>query len=113
MNDKETTSRTASESTALQCLSEVQAGVAAATRLGRRGFLRLAGIGGGGFVLAALGTGVPRSGVAEADQDLVVDTELNAFIRVSSDGKITIYSANAEMGQGIKTTLPMMYVRAT
>ena len=28
--------------------------------------------------------------------------------KLSSDGKITIYSANAEMGQGIKTALPMI-----
>ncbi|TDJ26233.1 MAG: xanthine dehydrogenase family protein molybdopterin-binding subunit [Gammaproteobacteria bacterium] len=46
---------------------------------------------------------------AEEDvDDLVITSELNAFITVSSDGKITIYSANAEMGQCIKTALPMI-----
>ncbi|MCP5181575.1 MAG: xanthine dehydrogenase family protein molybdopterin-binding subunit [Pseudomonadales bacterium] len=72
----------------------------------RREFLKLAGITGGGFVLAAV---APRGVFAsEGTEKLVASAELNAFVHVSSDGKITIYSANPEMGQGVKTTLPMI-----
>ena len=34
--------------------------------------------------------------------------EPNAFIRIDSDGKITLVSKQPEMGQGIKTSLPMV-----
>jgi len=73
----------------------------------RRSFIRLAGILGSGFVLAAV---APRALLAEdaVPAPLIVSSELNAFIEVSSDGTITIYSANPEMGQGIKTALPMI-----
>lgn len=82
-------------------------------QLSRRRFLKFAGMGGGAMVLAAV---VPagRQGALQAQEardegvDLVASAELNAFISVSSDGRITIYSANAEMGQGIKTALPMV-----
>ena len=72
----------------------------------RRGFLRISGLAGGGLVLAAVAPGAFSA--AEDANQLVASTELNAFIKVSSDGQITIYSANAEMGQGIKTALPMI-----
>ncbi len=39
-----------------------------------------------------------RSGVAQ----------LNAFVKIGADGRITIFSHNPEMGQGVKTSLPMM-----
>jgi isoquinoline 1-oxidoreductase beta subunit len=72
----------------------------------RRTFLQVSGLAGGGMLLGI--TTSPRALSAEAVDDLVVTGELNAFIRVSSDGKITIYSSNPEMGQGIKTALPMI-----
>ena len=74
--------------------------------LNRRSFLKLSGIAAGGFVLAAVLPAAP--GTAEELGSLVGSVELNAFIKVSSDGRITIYSSNPEMGQGIKTALPMI-----
>ncbi len=75
-------------------------------KLDRRSFLRVTSIAGGGFILSSVvPVALAEESVAEAS---VTAAELNAFIKVSSDGKITIYSANAEMGQGIKTTLPMI-----
>ncbi|MBL4680468.1 MAG: xanthine dehydrogenase family protein molybdopterin-binding subunit [Pseudomonadales bacterium] len=72
----------------------------------RRSFLKLTGMAGGGFVLASV---LPAIQSEATDLgSLVGSAELNAFIKVSSDGRITIYSSNPEMGQGIKTALPMI-----
>jgi isoquinoline 1-oxidoreductase beta subunit len=76
------------------------------TNLNRRSMLKVTGLLGGGFLIGQLGAS--RALAEEAVQDLVVTGELNAFIRVTSEGQITIYSANPEMGQGIKTALPMI-----
>jgi len=78
--------------------------------LDRRGFLKLSSIAGGGLVLASVAPAALQAQQA-ADADLAVPVaaaQLNAFIEVATDGTITIYSANAEMGQGIKTALPMI-----
>jgi isoquinoline 1-oxidoreductase beta subunit len=72
--------------------------------ISRRGFLKLSGITGGGFVLAAT---LPAS-FADELGTLVGSAELNTFVQLSSDGTITIYSARPDMGQGVKTSLPMI-----
>ncbi len=72
----------------------------------RRGFLRLGGIAGGGLVLAAV---MPYDAAEAAELGTLVGSgELNTFVRVASDGTITIFSASPEMGQGVKTSLPMI-----
>ena len=85
---------------------EVQAALRKTPELSRRSFFQVTGTYAGGLTLVSL---FPRMGVSEELADpLIVSGELNAFIRVSASGEITIYSANAEMGQGIKTALPMI-----
>jgi isoquinoline 1-oxidoreductase beta subunit len=79
---------------------------ASATAMDRRGFLKLTGLLGGGFMLAAMSPSLFAA--AAKDAPLISNAQLNAFIRVTPEGKIIIYSANAEMGQGIKTALPMV-----
>jgi isoquinoline 1-oxidoreductase beta subunit len=91
--------------TSTNIVDEVKNALKTPRALDRRSFLKLTGLTGGGLVLAAV---APLAGAAEASDSLVASAELNAFIKVSSDGKITIYSANPEMGQGIKTALPMI-----
>jgi isoquinoline 1-oxidoreductase beta subunit len=87
----------------------VARGASAAARergVSRRSFLKLSGVAGGGVLLACVS---PTDVLAQQDaENLLVAVDLNAFVKVSSDGKIIIYSANAEMGQGIKTALPMI-----
>ena len=70
----------------------------------RRGFLKLTGVTGGGLVLAS----VLPSVLAEEIPSLVGSVELNAYVHISEDGTIAIYSGSPEMGQGIKTSLPMI-----
>ena len=72
-------------------------------KLSRRGFLKLSGVAGGGLFLGVIAPGLPA-----AERTLVGSVELNAYVKVSGDGSITIYSGTPEMGQGIKTSLPMI-----
>lgn len=77
----------------------------ATSRLDRRQFLRASALVGGGFLLAAYLD--PLTGdVALAEP--AADFEPNAFIRISPDGKVTIVAQNPEIGQGVKTMLPMI-----
>jgi isoquinoline 1-oxidoreductase beta subunit len=79
------------------------------TALDRRSFLKLATVAGGGLVL---GYYVRPSGMAQvAKPDAAKADGLfipNAFIRIAADGSVTVYSARPEVGQGIKTSLPMV-----
>ena len=74
----------------------------------RRAFLKLSGAAGSGLVLASVFPSKLLAEASEAPGNLVAAGELNAFVEVSTDGTVRIYSANAEMGQGIKTALPMI-----
>ncbi len=76
----------------------------------RRAFLRATATAGGGLLLqAAL---PPLARIAMADDAATVSaaetTALNAYIRIAADGIVTIMSKNPEIGQGIKTMLPMV-----
>jgi isoquinoline 1-oxidoreductase beta subunit len=72
----------------------------------RRAFMKASAAVGGGLMLYASLPGIARAafnGVAGAG-----DATLNAFVRIASDGIVTIMSKNPEIGQGIKTMLPMI-----
>jgi isoquinoline 1-oxidoreductase subunit beta len=69
----------------------------------RRQFLRITTIAGGGILL---GSSLRRlAGTPLAAQS---SPELNAFIRIMPDGIVTIIAQNPEIGQGVKTMLPMI-----
>lgn len=72
--------------------------------LGRRNFLKVSAIAGGGILLSAY---VPF-GLSKDEPRAFADFAPNAFIRVTADGKITIIAKNPECGQGVKTMLPMI-----
>lgn len=73
------------------------------TTLSRRGFL--AGAGGMSFALAMGSDGAELLSAAQAKAGVKA---INAWVRIAPDGIVTIYSAGAEMGQGSKTSLPMI-----
>ncbi len=75
--------------------------------LDRRSFLKLSGIAGGGLVLAFF----LRPGKAHAAHpggDTSKDFTPNVFVQISTDGKIILAAKNPEIGQGIKTSFPMI-----
>lgn len=80
--------------------------------LDRRDFLRTSSAVGGGLLLGAwLDFGAPGTlGATEVavDPTHVADFVPNAFIRIAPDGVVTIIAKNPEIGQGIKTMLPML-----
>jgi len=76
--------------------------------IGRRSFLRVSAIAGGGLLLTAYIDPVEKA-IAQAPQGPppAVLTP-NAFIRISAEGIVTITAKNPEIGQGIRTMLPML-----
>jgi isoquinoline 1-oxidoreductase subunit beta len=77
------------------------------TAMGRRSFLRVTAIGGGGLLLALYADPVSKV-LAQGAAAPAPAFLATAFIHVASDGSVTIKSKNPEIGQGIKTELPMI-----
>jgi len=71
--------------------------------LDRRTFLRVSALAGGGLLIAIH---LSESEAATAAGDAVFTP--NAFIRIGADGTVTIMAKNPEIGQGVKTALPML-----
>ena len=65
----------------------------------RRRFLRITAAAGGGIILASY---------VVFDRLGAEDVQLDAFIRIGPDGTVTIMAQNPEIGQGVKTMLPMI-----
>ena len=73
----------------------------------RRDFMKLLGL--GGLVIAAGPFGARR--LEAADRSLAPGAEPwdpHAYVRVAEDGIVTITCHRSEMGQGIRTTMPMI-----
>ncbi len=79
------------------------------TELDRRSFLKATLVAGGTLVL---GVSLPIRTRAEERFNLpsepAADFKPNAFIKISPDGKVTVVIGQAEMGQGVLTSLPMI-----
>jgi isoquinoline 1-oxidoreductase beta subunit len=77
--------------------------------LSRRDFLKFSGAAGGGLVLGfylASGQDGRAAEIVNASQG--GDGKLNAYIRIAPDNTVTLISKRPEMGQGVKTSLPMV-----
>jgi isoquinoline 1-oxidoreductase subunit beta len=77
------------------------------TLLDRRAFLRVSAVAGGGILLALHADPVAEI-FAQAPPSTPPAFLPTAFIRVTADGAITIMAKNPEIGQGVKTSLPMI-----
>ncbi|MGC2412423.1 MAG: molybdopterin cofactor-binding domain-containing protein [Stellaceae bacterium] len=72
----------------------------------RRTFLSASMAIGGGLLLHAILPDLARAETADAVTE--VAHALNAFIAIAPDGVVTIAAKNPEIGQGVKTMLPML-----
>ena len=73
----------------------------------RRDFLKVTALAGGGILLASYAeplAALEHLGAAAP----MADPALSAFIRITADNIVTITAKNPEIGQGIKTMLPML-----
>jgi isoquinoline 1-oxidoreductase subunit beta len=85
------------------------AGTSATAAQSRRAFLKATATAGGGLLLQAVLPPLLRTAIADDAAALSGDAAaLNAYIRIAPDGIVTIMSKNPEIGQGIKTMLPMV-----
>ena len=76
--------------------------------LNRRSFLRVSALAGGGLMIAAYVDPITGLFAQGRQGGPPVPLVPNAFIKIGPDGRVTIIGKNPEIGQGIKTTLPML-----
>jgi isoquinoline 1-oxidoreductase beta subunit len=77
------------------------------TQSSRRSFLKITALSGGGLVLGFNWLAASAKGtetLAPADTLFAP----NAFLKISPEGVVTIMAPNPEIGQGVKTSLPML-----
>jgi isoquinoline 1-oxidoreductase beta subunit len=72
----------------------------------RREFLKVTSLAGGGLLFAAYVDAAEAMSTLAAP--MAADFVPNAFIRMTPDGIVTIVAKNPEIGQGVKTMLPML-----
>ncbi|GAB4236760.1 MAG: xanthine dehydrogenase family protein molybdopterin-binding subunit [Ekhidna sp.] len=70
----------------------------------RREFLKISTVSGAGL-LVGLHLFQPKYAIATSKPEV---TPFNAFISIDSSGKTILYAKNPEIGQGVKTSLPMI-----
>ena len=74
--------------------------------LERRDFLKVTAAAGGGLLIGSYLDIFMPAGLSAAEA--VADFAPNAWVRIMPSGAVTIISQNPEIGQGIKTALPML-----
>jgi isoquinoline 1-oxidoreductase beta subunit len=75
----------------------------------RRNFLRTSALAGGGMLIGFnLFTACKQEIKPPVDISQLNFKDFNAFIRIAEDGYVTLFSPNPEIGQGVKTSMPMI-----
>ncbi len=75
----------------------------------RRSFLKTSALAGGGMLI-----GFNLFNACKPDAEVPIDishlnfNDFNAFIKISDEGIVTIFSPNPEIGQNVKTSMPMI-----
>ncbi|MEP7347271.1 MAG: molybdopterin cofactor-binding domain-containing protein, partial [Gemmatimonadaceae bacterium] len=75
------------------------------TTLDRRDFLRASALAGGGLLLAIY---APASAEPRSSATPPAPFSPNVFVQIDADNTVTITVARADMGQGVRTALPMI-----
>lgn len=79
------------------------------SNISRRNFLRAAGLTGTAlFVGLYFSSNAEEAKLATADSAMASDIEMNAWIHIDTNGKVTIFSHRAEMGQGAYQSVPQI-----
>lgn len=75
----------------------------------RRSFLQTSSLASGGMLIGFnLFTACKEEVKPPIDLSLLDYNDFNAFIKISNEGKVTIFAPNPEIGQGVKTSMPML-----
>jgi len=75
----------------------------------RRNFLKTSVLASGGIIIGFNLLSACKPNVTPSiDIENLNFNDFNAFIKISDDGYVTIYSPNPEIGQGVKTAMPMI-----
>jgi len=77
----------------------------AASSINRRNFLKTSGLAGSGLLLGFLLPNKSQAGPGTGEAPVL---QPNAFLRIDTNGKITVFVARQEIGQGVHTSLPMI-----
>ncbi len=75
------------------------------TTMERRHFLKVGALAGGGLLVSSW---FEPFGLGAATADAAAVATVNGHVRIDPDGSVTIMSQNPEVGQGVKTMLPMI-----
>ncbi len=81
------------------------------TTYGRRSFIKTTALAGGGFMLGISWLAACKAGTKEAEAMLTLPKEwfdLTGFLKIGDNGVVTIFSPNPEIGQNVKTSMPMI-----
>lgn len=78
------------------------------TPMERRSFIKFSTVAGGGLCLGLLLNEGPLQAQQLSADGAPENFEPNAYLSIATSGAVTILSKNPELGQGIKTTLPLI-----
>ncbi|MCD2257747.1 xanthine dehydrogenase family protein molybdopterin-binding subunit [Psychroserpens luteolus] len=75
----------------------------------RRSFIRTSALASGGILIGFnFFTSCKEAAVPPVDVSQLNFNDFNAFIKIADNGYVTIFSPNPEIGQGVKTSMPMI-----
>ncbi|AMW03721.1 xanthine dehydrogenase family protein molybdopterin-binding subunit [Gemmatimonas phototrophica] len=77
-------------------------------QIDRRQFIKISGLVGGGLLVASALETAEAMASSTAALAPAADFAPNVFVSIAPSGTVTLIAPNSEMGQGIKTSLPMI-----
>ena len=78
------------------------------TKIGRRAFIRNTGLASGGLVIGFSWLASCKMTPEQVNNLPKEWFDLNGFLKVGDNGLVTIMSPNPEIGQNVKTSMPMI-----